>query len=59
MITKQGELTTLERAMADFFRADSIDEIGWANGNYERHGRYLIAMWFGMDKEEAYAWVRN
>lgn len=52
-------MTPLERAMAEFFNADSIDEIKWAPGDYESHGRYLIARWFGMDKERAYNWVND
>jgi len=52
-------VTTLEEAMVEFFDADGIEEIDWATGDYETHSRYLIAMRFGMSKNEAYNWVHN
>lgn len=58
-VTDNGELFLIEQAMIEFFRADGIEEIDWATGDYETHGRYLIAMWLGMSKEEAHEWTYN
>lgn len=51
----------LANAMGEFFRANDIDEIQWVptTGDYEMHGKYLIAMWIGMDKPEAYHWIKD
>lgn len=47
-------MTPLERAMVEFFEADSVEELDWVTGDYETHARYLIAMKLGLDKMDAY-----
>lgn len=50
-------MSPLDEAVVEFFEADDIDEIAWVTGDYETHGRYLIAMQLGMNKDDAYEYA--
>lgn len=58
-LLRKYELAHLERAMVEFFEADSIDEVDWATGDYETHARRLLAMKRGLNKEDAYQYAHN
>lgn len=60
-VTEDGESDALQRAMAEFFSADSIEELDWVYNDteYRTHGKYLVAKYLGMEEGEAYLWAHG